>query len=237
MEEGKHLLLIDDDPELEELVVAYGEPWGWDVHHAKTLKEGLQRLPEWVPQVVILGWRLPDSEGIDAIQAIRRHGTVPLLVLTRPGREADVIRALDAGADDCAAKPISPGQVLARCQALHRRASLETQTMELYRHDLVLDVARRSVRQGNREIELTALEFELLMQLARQPGRVWTRDALLDHIWGDSGDACDRAVDVEIGRLRRKLQDSPEHPRYIETVRGVGYRWREQSMESHQTML
>lgn len=224
------LLIIDDDGGIGELLMAYGQLGGWRVAYANTLAEGLHKLDSFPPSVIILDWVLPDSDGLASVAAIRRYTASPILMLTVRDNEADIIRALDAGADDYVVKPFSPGQVMARCKALVRRGhSADRRSSSIRSHDIVIDTERRQCQQSGQSVDLSALEFELLTHLASHPGRVWTRDELLERIWGDVGDAFDRAVDVEIGRLRRKLNDSPENPDYIETVRGVGYRWREET--------
>ncbi len=223
------LLIIDDDPGIMEVLTAYGEPWGWSVVTAASLTEALARLADHVPQVIVLDWQLPDSDGLASIRALRAHTTVPILMLTVRDQEADIIRALQLGADDYVVKPFSPGQVLARCGALRRRGPdrPEGSHDRVEAKDLVIDIPRRQVWRRDALMELTTLEFELLRHLATNPGRVWTREELLDRIWGDVGEVFDRAVDMEIARLRKKLGDSAETPRYIDTIRGVGYRWRD----------
>lgn len=222
------LLIIDDDPGMIDVLTAYGEPWGWLIAAADSLGKALMQLKEVNPQVIILDWQLPDSDGLASLQALRKHTDAPILMLTVRNQEADIIHALQMGADDYVVKPFSPGQVLARCGALRRRGHTppQGQSERIQIHDLVIDRNSRQVWRGQKLMELTALELELLTHLATNPGRVWTRGELLDRIWGDVGEVFDRAVDMEIARLRKKLADPADIPRYIETVRGVGYRWR-----------
>ncbi len=223
------LLIVDDDPGIVEVLTAYGEPWGWSVAAAGSFTEALQQLAQHVPHVIVLDWELPDSDGLESIRVLRSHTTVPILMLTVRDQEAGIIRALQLGADDYVVKPFSPGQVLARCGALRRRGQDQSEDSpgRVAVQDLVIDIPRRQVRRRDIPMELTTLEFELLRHLATNPGRVWTREELLDRIWGDVGEVFDRAVDMEIARLRKKLGDPVETPRYIDTIRGVGYRWRD----------
>lgn len=224
------LLIIDDDPGIIEVMAAYGEPWGWSVVSAGSLAEALDRLAT-LPHVIVLDWQLPDSEGLPSIAALRQRTTAPILMLTVRDQEADIIRALQLGADDYVVKPFSPGEVLARCGALRRRGRTPPNGMNdrVAIQDLVIDTRRRQVWRQGALLELTTLEFELLRHMAAYPGRVWTRTELLDQIWGDVDDVFDRAVDMEIARLRKKLGDPIDTSRYIDTIRGVGYRWRDDS--------
>ncbi len=223
------LLIVDDDPGIIEVLTAYGEPWGWSVTTASSFNEALVCLAHHMPHVIVLDWQLPDSDGLTSIRALRAHTTVPILMLTVRDQEPDIIRALQLGADDYVVKPFSPGQVLARCGALRRRGQdrREGSPDRVEVKDLVIDISRRQVWRRGVLMELTTLEFELLRHLVTNPGRVWTREELLDRIWGDVGEVFDRAVDMEIARLRKKLGDLVETPRYIDTIRGVGYRWRD----------
>ncbi len=223
------LLIIDDDPGIIDVLRAYGEPWGWAITAAASLAQALSQIAAHAPHVIILDWQLPDSTGLASIDTLRQQTAAPILMLTVRDQEADIIRALQVGADDYVVKPFSPGQVLARCGALRRRdqnppEALAPDTLQV--HDLQMDIGRRQAWQGARLLDLTALEWDVLRLLASTPGRVWTRGELLDRIWGDVGDVYERAVDMEILRLRKKLGDPAEAPRYIDTVRGVGYRWR-----------
>jgi two-component system alkaline phosphatase synthesis response regulator PhoP len=233
-EPGLNLLIIDDDEGILELLTAYGRLSGWHTVPATSLAAALNALASFAfePSVIILDWQLPDSDGLSSIRSLRQRTFSPILMLTVRNKESDIIEALNLGADDYVVKPFSPGQVLARCQALSRRRDSlirSTKGSVITTHDLVIDRERRQCLQNGSPVNLSTLEFDLLVHLARHSGRVWTRDELLQRIWGDVGDAFDRAVDVEIGRLRRKLGDPPENPRYIETVRGVGYRWRDET--------
>lgn len=226
------LQIIDDDPGIAELIAAYAEAWHWQSTTSASLAQALQQAEQAPPDVIVLDWQLPDSTGLGSLEKLRHLTAVPILVLTVNDKEADIIRALQQGADDYVVKPFSPGQVMARLNALLRRSRTEAAAAPSASWtfmDLEIDMDRHQVRQGGVLLDLTPLEYDLMSAMARAPGRVWTREELLRRIWGDVGEAFDRAVDAEVARLRRKLHDSSDDPRYIETVRGVGYRWREES--------
>lgn len=227
------LLVIDDDESLRDLVAAYGEALGWTVVMGADAHTGLDRFHTHHPDVVVLDLMLPDASGWTVLDAIRRAGDVYVVLLTAKDAEADRIAGLTRGADDYVVKPFSPGELLARCQALLRRPRGPQQPREpaasLSHNGLTIDVDAHEAWLDGERLELSALEFQLLHTLLRRPGRVFTRDQLADLVWGAADAAAGRVVDVHIGRLRRKLGDGAEQPRFIETVRGVGYRLRAQS--------
>jgi len=224
------LLVIDDDPEVRTVIQAYGETAGWTVRGAATATAGLAALGDARPDVVVLDVMLPDRSGWDALAAIRERSDVYILMLTGRGTEAERILGLTRGADDYLVKPFSPGELLARCQALLRRPRGTTTDAgspeEVVRAGpLLIDIARRHVEVEGSPVEFTALEFTLLLALARHPGRVFTRGQLVATVWGGDYEGYERVIDVHIGHIRKKLVDDPDAPRFIETVRGVGYRF------------
>ena len=224
------MLVIDDDPEVRSIIEAYGASAGWSVEGAGTAAEGLSRLNAGTPDVVVLDVMLPDATGWGVLSAIRARSDVYVLMLTARGSESERILGLMRGADDYLVKPFSPGELLARCQALLRRPR-GTPTVDgpaaasLHLGSLRIDPDQRRVAVGSRQIDLTALEFTLLLTMARHPGRVFTRGQLVAAIWGEDYDGYERVIDVHIGHIRRKLEDDPEAHRFVETVRGVGYRF------------
>ena len=235
MEEEKDLatlLVIDDDETVRDLVAAYGEALGWTVVMGADAQEGLDRFHTHHPDVVVLDLMLPDASGWTVLAAVRRAGDTYVVLLTAKDAEADRIAGLTRGADDYVVKPFSPGELLARCQALLRRprdhGRPEPSACIAY-NGLTIDRDTYEARLDGERLELSALEFQLLHALLRRPGRVFTRDQLADLVWGAADAAAGRVVDVHIGRLRRKLGDVAEQPRFIETVRGVGYRLRARS--------
>ncbi len=230
------LLVIDDDAEVRGVIQAYGESAGWTVAGAATAAAGLADLEETRPDVIVLDIMLPDRSGWDVLAAIRRRSDVYILMLTGRGTETERILGLTRGADDYLVKPFSPGELLARCQALLRRprgaagTALSTGDV-LHLGSLVVDAAARRVEVDGTPADLTALEFSLLHSLARHPGRVFTRAQLVDAVWGNTYEGYDRVIDVHVGHIRKKLGDDPEAPTFIETVRGVGYRFRPPAAE------
>lgn len=227
------LLVIDDDETLRDLVAAYGEALGWSVVVGTDAQTGLDQFHAHHPDVVVLDLMLPDASGWTVLDAIRQAGDAYVVLLTARDAEADRIAGLTRGADDYVVKPFSPGELLARCQALLRRPRGHKQPSEpstsMASNGLAIDVDTHEAWLDGQRLELSALEFQLLHTLLRRPGRVFTRDQLADLVWGAADAAAGRVVDVHIGRLRRKLGDVAEKPRFIETVRGVGYRLRARS--------
>ncbi len=220
-----HLLLIDDDADVRHLINAYGLAMGWTVTTAADGASGLHLLRTTPVDVVVLDILLPDQPGWAVLQAIRRESPVYVLMLSVLGTEADRIGGLAQGADDYLVKPFSPGELWARLQALLRRPrSLMTAASDAPTSPLILDRERHEVRYQGTPVTLTALEFRLLDTLARHPGRVFTRDQLVEAALGWNYAGYDRVIDVHIGHIRRKLGDTPAHPQVIETIRGVGYR-------------
>ncbi|UBV45492.1 response regulator transcription factor (plasmid) [Deinococcus taeanensis] len=219
------ILIVDDDPAILEILGVYLRAEGYTVLEAQDGVSGQSRLAE--ADLAILDWMLPGVSGLDLARRQRHdHPDFPLLLLTARGEEEDRLHGLDVGADDYVTKPFSPREVVARVRALLRRARI---------HDSVslgglhLDERTRSARLNSQELRLSKLEFDLLLTLARHPGFVWSRERLLERVWGADFPGVERVVDVHMAGLRRKLGDQPEQPRFIETVRGVGYRFREET--------
>ena len=221
------MLVVDDEPPIVELVTGYLEREGWSVASAGDGLEALDAVRRLDPDVVVLDVMLPGIDGIEVCRRIRTFSNAYILMLTARGEEIDRIVGLTVGADDYLVKPFSPRELVARVKALLRRPRTSPDATAAVPSGLELDGARRVVRVDGGPVELTALEFDLLAVLARDPGVVVGRQALLDRVWGPDFVADDHLVDVHIGNLRRKLGDDPGQPRFIETVRGVGYRLRE----------
>ncbi len=222
------VLMIDDDLKLCRLVKEYLDMMGFSVEAAHTGAAGLNKIEGGDFQAVILDVMLPGMDGFEVLKQIRRVSTVPVLMLTALGDEADRIVGLEIGADDYLPKTFSTRELLARLRAVTRRSLLtaaqsKSETEEISVKDLHLNPAARTVVQHEEVLNLTALEFDLLLCLARAAGRVLDRDTLLDEIAGRNYEVFDRSIDVHISSLRRKLGDDPKNPRYIKTVRSVGY--------------
>jgi DNA-binding response OmpR family regulator len=226
------MLVVEDDAEVAALVAAYAESAGWEVETAGRVEQGLAAFGRMSPDVVVLDVMLPDGSGLDLLSAIRARSDAYVVLLTARGAEADRITGLHRGADDYVVKPFSPGELMARCQALLRRPRGDVQAgahagaQVLRFGDLLIDPAQYRVELAGEPVALTALEMSLLLVLARQPGRVFTRSQLVEALWSTAYEGYDRVIDVHVGHLRRKLRDEADAPRFIETVRGVGYRFR-----------
>lgn len=220
--------MIDDDVKLCRLVKEYLAPLGFAVETANTGPEGLEKVRAQDFGAVILDVMLPEMDGFEVLRQIRKFSTVPVLMLTALGDEADRIVGLEIGADDYLPKTFSTRELLARLRAVTRRSQISGTHINADRDEIVvgdihINSANREVSQNNEPVTLTALEFDLLACLARSAGRVLDRDRLLDEIAGRDYDVFDRSIDVHISSLRRKLGDDFKNPRYIKTIRSVGY--------------
>lgn len=222
------ILVVDDEAPILDLVRGYLEREGFLVETAADGPAGLAAVRANSPDVVVLDVMLPGIDGIEVCRQLRTFSDAYVLMLTARGEEIDRIMGLTVGADDYLVKPFSPRELVARVKALLRRPrSDSTAAGGTAPAGLDLDEARRTVRVDGHPVELTALEFDVLALLARDPGVVVRRQTALDQLWGTDFSADDHHVDVHVANLRRKLGDDPTHPRFIETVRGVGYRLRE----------
>lgn len=219
----RKLLLIDDDQDLADLLRDFLARHGYALDWAERPSEGLKRLSEH-PDLVLLDVMLPEADGFEVCRKLRDAGSsVPVIMLTARGDDTDRIRGLRTGADDYLPKPFNPLELLARIEAVLRRVPAVAPTPLPSRG---LDPDKRMIRLDDREIPLTPMEYRLLEAMARQPGRAFTRDQLLD-LMDDAGavESFDRAIDIHISRLRAKLEADPKQPQHLLTVRGVGYRF------------
>jgi DNA-binding response OmpR family regulator len=218
------ILIVDDEPKIVRLVSDYLADAGFGVSAARTGDEALMRVRTEAPDLVVLDLGLPGLDGLDVTRAIRRSGELPIIMLTARDDETDRIIGLELGADDYVTKPFSPRELVARVRAVLRRHAGAGEREHLRARDLRLDVPRMRVTRGEHAVELTATEFALLAEMARHPGRVFTRSQLLDAIHGVAFEAYERAIDAHVKNIRRKLEPEPHAPRYLLTVHGVGYR-------------
>ncbi len=226
------ILVVDDEVPILDLVRGYLERDGFEVDTAADGPAALAAVRAWNPDVVVLDVMLPGLDGIEVCRQLRTFSDAYVLMLTARGEEIDRIMGLTVGADDYLVKPFSPRELVARVKALLRRpraGASATGATGATPSGLDIDESRRTVRVDGAPVELTALEFDLLAVLARDPGVVVRRQAFLDRVWGPAFVADDHLVDVHVANLRRKLGDDPAQPRFIETIRGVGYRLREQA--------
>ncbi len=218
------VLVIDDEEKILNLVTSYLERDGYQVQTASDGKSGLAAARNFQPDVIVLDIMLPGMDGLDVLSRIRRDSTVYVIMLTAKTEETDKIVGLSLGADDYMTKPFSPRELSARVKAALRRLNLSSRQSTknvLSFQDLKIDLGSRKVWVGRNEVELTAMEFDLLAAMAHYPGLVLSREQLLESVWGHDYFGELRVVDVHIGHIRQKLGDD----RFITTVRGVGYRF------------
>ena len=220
------VLIIEDEVELVKVLQSYIEKAGITVISAYRGDTGLSIWKQKQPDVVILDLNLPGMDGIDVAREIRRKSNTPIIMLTARVEETDQLIGLELGADDYITKPFSPRIVVARVRALLRRARTDPSLENLIRiADLKIDVNAHNVVSSGHEIELTPTEFNLLVKLASQPGRAFTRLQLLESVMDTDFEGYERTIDAHIKNLRSKIEPSPKNPIYIETVYGVGYRF------------
>lgn len=222
---GDRILVVDDEPAIRQVCRLYLEQEGFTVAEAETAEQALAEVRRHPPALVVLDIMLPDSSGFDVCRWLIEHG-VPVILLTARALEADRVLGLELGADDYVTKPFSPRELVARVRAVLRRVRtpLQRNSRRVFR-DLVVDLDARRVLVAGREVECTPKEFDLLALLVQHPNRVFTREHLLERVWGASYFGDTRTVDVHVQRLRRKIEPVPQRPRYIKTVWGVGYRF------------
>lgn len=219
------VLVIDDDDRIRSLLVEYLSTRGMQVRSAASGAEGLAQLKSQGVDLIVLDVMMPEMDGFAVLQKVRAQGTTPVIMLTARGDDIDRIVGLEMGADDYLAKPFNPRELLARIQAVMRRsaASPDQATTALQAGPLRIDPDRRTCTLDEQPIELTTTEFEILRTLVANAGRVIPRERLMELARGEDYASFDRSVDVHVSHIRRKLGDDPRRPRFIKTVRGVGY--------------
>lgn len=219
------ILVVDDEPKIAQLARDYLEHAGFRVVTAADGREALRAVSRDRPDLVVLDLRLPDMDGLDVTRTLRKASAVPIVMLTARDDESDKLIGLELGADDYMTKPFSPKELVARVRAVLRRGALAQVAGETLRvGELVVDQARMRASVGGRPVDLTATEFQLLLAVARSPGRVFTRSQLLDALHGVALEAYERAIDAHVKNIRRKLEPDPRRPQYLLTVYGVGYK-------------
>ena len=228
------ILLVDDEESIQTLLSFPLRKDGYEVVLAGDGDEALKRFGEGVFDLVVLDVMMPVLDGFEVCKRLRARSTVPIIILTAKSEEVDKVVGLELGADDYITKPFSVREFRSRVKAALRRAAITREAAEageepLTAHELRIDPGRRSVAVRGTDVRLTFVEFEILVALARRPGRVWSREQLLAGIWGDSAYRDPRTVDVHIRHLREKIERDPREPEYLFTVRGVGYRFRDRS--------
>ena len=224
------ILLVDDEQSIQTLLSYPLRKDGYHVTSALDGNEALRRFEEGRFDLVILDLMLPQMGGVEVCRQLRSRSQVPIIMLTAKGSETDKVAGLEVGADDYITKPFSMREFRSRVKAALRRSRMGGETNgdgSIECGELTIDFDRRMVTLDSGEVKVTYVEFEILGALARSPGRVLTRETLLEHVWGDSDYRDPRTVDVHIRHLREKLEQDPKEPEYLFTVRGVGYRFRE----------
>ena len=220
------VLVVDDEPIVREVVVRYLEREGYTTLEASDGERARILLESEPPDLVVLDVMLPGTDGLELCRWIRSRSELPVILLTARGEEADRIVGLELGADDYVTKPFSPRELAARVRTVLRRATPAVETDErLAFEGLELDAGTREVRKEGEELKLTAKEFDLLWFLASNPRKVFSRDQLMSRVWGYEAALDTGTVTVHVRRLREKIEDRPSHPRFLQTVWGVGYRF------------
>ncbi|GAB2500155.1 DNA-binding response regulator MtrA [Corynebacterium atrinae] len=217
------ILVVDDDPSISDMLALVLETEGYEPIPIMDGNEAVPAFQENQPDLVLLDLMLPGMNGVDICRAIRLESSVPIIMLTAKTDTVDVVLGLETGADDYMTKPFKPKELIARIRA--RLRGTEAGPAEILEvGDLSIDVPEHTVKRGHEEISLTPLEFDLLLELARKPRQVHTREELLETVWGYRHASDTRLVNVHVQRLRAKIEKDPENPQIVLTVRGVGYK-------------
>jgi DNA-binding response OmpR family regulator len=221
------ILVVDDDPTLLKMIETHLRVGGFTVQCASDGGMAIRRTREWEPELILMDVMMPVMDGFTSTKRIREFSSIPIIILTAKGEEQDIVRGLDAGADDYVVKPFSAKELLARVRAVLRRSEppgAEEYHHRIYRHgDLVIDVDRARITVGGNEISVTATEFRLLLKMADSVGKVLTREELLASIWGPDYRNDKTILWVTLSRLRQKVEKDPRNPVHIVTRQGVGY--------------
>ena len=224
------ILVVDDEVDIVDFIDGYLTGEGYEVVKAYDGVEALDKMRQDLPDLVVLDVMLPGLDGFEVCKQMRTESTVPILMVTAKDTDVDKIVGLEIGADDYMPKPFNPRELVARIKAILRRTYRQdyqphSQTVTLKHKDLSIDAERRMATIGHRQLELTMKEFDLLLFLMRNPGHVYSRDHLLDYVWGQDSFVGARTVDVHIRRLREQIETDASQPQYIKTVWGVGYKF------------
>ncbi len=221
------ILIIEDDRNIAELVTKNLEAAGFACVQAFDGDIALREFERTDPALIVLDLMIPKIDGLEVTRRIRKQSNVPILMLTARSSEGDKVLGFELGADDYLTKPFSTRELVARVRALLRRVTSTSGDEILTRRELRIDPSRREVEKSGTPVEITTLEFDVLHFLALHPGRVYSREALMEHVWGEDRVVDSRSIDSVISRLRRKLEPDPAKPQYIQTVWGAGYRFAE----------
>lgn len=223
------ILVVDDEIKIVEVVKSYLENSGYSVCEAYTGKTALEMVEKAPPSLIILDLMLPDITGEELCRIIRKESMVPIIMLTAKTEEEDILRGLNIGADDYIIKPFSPRQLVARVEAVLRRAGVSALPMSgalsFNNGDLVVDTVKYEVRKKGAVVNLTPSEYKILVAVIKYPQKTFTREELISLVLGEDFDGYDRTIDAHIKNLRQKIENDPKNPRYILTLYGVGYRF------------
>ena len=224
MQRAQRILVVDDDVALSEMLQLVLRADGFDAAWCSSGLRAVEVFQRYRPDLVLLDLMLPGRDGVDVCREIRAVSGVPIVMLTAKSDTIDVVAGLEAGADDYVAKPFKAKELIARIKTRLRRSPEEIDQEMLRIGDLVINVDGHTVKRNGNPIQLTPLEFDLLLALARRPWQVFSREVLLEQVWGYRHAADTRLVNVHVQRLRSKIERDPEHPEIVVTVRGIGYK-------------
>ena len=229
------VLIVEDEPAIQELIAYTCESSGMEVRRASNVAEARKMLEAKIPDIILLDWMLPDCSGLEWLKEIRKgefYRRIPVIMVTARSLEDDKVVGLDKGADDYVVKPFSPKELVARIKAVIRRhGEEETKKETLQCGDLVINPEDFEVTIGNKSVNLSVVEFKILSLFAKHPGRVYSRQQIIDNVWGYAADIDERTVDVHMLRLRKQLA-ATSMADFIETVRGLGYRAAKQTQDA-----
>ena len=226
---SQRILVVEDDARIADLIYRNLDAAGFECHLSADGGTALADFERVRPVLIVLDLGLPGIDGLEVMRRVRRDSDVPILMVTARGTESDKMLGLELGADDYVTKPFSTGELVARVRALLRRSSGAVVERRLDLPGLSIDPSRRAVEVEGQPVQLTTLEFDLLHFLASRPGRVFSREALMEQVWGTDRVVDDRSIDSLMSRLRRKVEKDPARPRHLQTVWGAGYRFSESS--------
>jgi DNA-binding response OmpR family regulator len=228
MLEMKKILVVDDDPKIVDVIKSYLQREGCDVYDAFDGEQALEIFDRVNPDLIVLDLMLPRISGEDICRIVRKKSRVPIIMLTAKVDESSKISGLYMGADDYVTKPFSPKELVARIIALFRRVAGEVEPLSnnisLNDGDLVIDILKREIRKKNELVSLTITEFNVLMTLLKYPQKAFTREELMNLVLGEDNFGYERVIDTHVKNLRQKIESNPKEPKYIVTVRGIGYR-------------
>lgn len=225
----KHILIVDDEPKIVEVVKSYLENSGYLVYGAYTGKQALEVFDEINPSLIVLDLMLPDTTGEEVCRILRMKSKVPIIMLTAKIEEEDILKGLGIGADDYVTKPFSPRQLVARVEALLRRTgdnfASQPKVLSFNDEDLIIDNEKHDVKKNGISVNLTPNEFKILSTMVKYPKKAFTREELIEMVIGNDFDGYDRVIDTHMKNLRQKIESDAKKPQYILTVHGVGYRF------------